>query len=880
MDIETVKAASRIEDVIGETLTVTGSRRYRRTREHDSLVIDVVEGSFFWNSRGEQGDVVDWVQSRNGWDFKESVEWLCRRAHLEPPRWTAADTRKTVARRTAEDALTHAGRYFIQLFRESEEAQAYAAGRGWTEETAREAGLGFYDGDAKGLRDYLRMAEVATGDAAARALFGIPGGMLIYPHVRARRVRYLSGRSVEGKRHYNLRGDLVGERMPFFNHQWSREAAGVVVCEGQADAITWAQWGIPAVALAGCSPDVRLVRELAGLQVYLALDEDAAGATGTGAMADLVGPMCRILPRWSSTQEVAGKAGGESACEDANEALLLGVDAAAARELLDAAGTWVELRALAAGGVPEAEREEALRGTFALVRRLDEFQIATMRKGLAHAMGLGLREFMGLLKASAEQEERATREQDALVVEERVIGGIFGEHVVEALYVPELEETKFAVRYPDGQVGETEELVLDGKRLLPLSPFHPALKKSVLLPDGLGKYESVRALQREVAAFIHRYLDIDPFYESLAAYYVLFTWMYDAFQVLPYLRALGDYGTGKTRFLMVIGNLCYRPIFCAGATTTSPIFRMLSSFRGTLILDEADFAASDATTDIIKILNVGYARDFDVQRSAKKGDGAFEVEFFEVFGPKVIATRERWQDRALESRCLTKEMSGGFVRVDIPVILPISFREEARKLRNKLLAYRLEHWRPAVEVANEDVDRGIEPRLNQVTMSLKKLVDDEGLVEEIDQFIREYQRQAIADRGMTLAAKVLEALMEAHDEPVRFDIVTEEPEFDLSVQEIAKRTNAILDEENARDGEDEEDEGKRKKYELGVKRVGSIIRNELHLRTERDHSASQRGRFVVVWDEDRIGAMCARYGVERAVSEEAVSGQQKEKEVG
>lgn len=872
MDIETVKAANRIEELIGETLTVTGSRRYRRTQQHSSLVIDVGEQSFFWNSRGTQGDVVDWVQGQNGWDFKEAVEHLCRRAHLEPPRWTAADTRKTVARRTAEDALTHAGRYFIQLFRESEGARAYAAGRGWTEETALEAGLGFYDGDAKGLRDYLRMAEVATGDAAARALFGIPGGMLIYPHVRARRVRYLSGRSVEGKRHYNLRGDLVGERMPFFNHVWSRQAAGVVVCEGQADAITWGQWGIPAVALAGCSPDVQLVRGLAGLQVYLALDEDTAGKTGTAAMADLVGPMCRILPRWSSAmQVVAGKAGSETACEDANEALLLGVDAAAARELLERAGTWVELRALAVGGVPEAEREESLREAFALVRRLDEFQIATMRKGLAHAMGLGLREFMGLLKASAEQEERATREQDALVLDERTIGGIFKEHVVEALYVPELEETKFAVRYPDGQVGETEELVLDGKRLLPLSPFHPALKKSVLLPDGLGTYESVKALQREVSAFIHRYLDIDRFYESLAAYYVLFTWMYDAFQVLPYLRALGDYGTGKTRFLMVIGNLCYRPIFCAGATTTSPIFRMLSSFRGTLILDEADFAASDATSDIIKILNVGYAQDFDVQRSAKRGDGAFEVEFFEVFGPKVIATRERWQDRALESRCLTKEMSGGFVRADIPVILPISFREEARKLRNKLLRYRLEHWRPAVEVGNEDVDRGIEPRLNQVTMSLKKLVDDDELVEEIDQFIREYQRQSIADRGMTLAAKVLQGLVEAHDEPIKFDVLTEEGIYDLSVNAITVRTNAILDEENARDEEDEDDAAERKKYALGVKRVGSIIRNELHLRTERDHSADQRGRYVVVWDKDRIGAMCARYGIESGLEEEGAS---------
>jgi DNA primase len=855
MDIETVKAANRIEDVVAESLTTTGTRRYRRTKEHDSLVIDTVEQSYFWNSRGEQGDVVDWAQERNGWDFKEAVEWLCRRAHLELPRWTAANTRVAVARRKAEDVLTLAGRYFIELYRASEEAQAYSKERGWAEEICREAGIGFYDGDVKGLRDYLRMCDANPAAEVSRALLAMPGGMLIYPHVRAKRVRYLSGRSIEGKRHYNLRGDLVGERKPYFNHLYARNAAGVVVCEGQADAVTWAQWGTPAVALAGCSPDVELVRELSGLQVYLALDQDEAGGEGTRAMADLVGPMCRVLPPWPEG------AGGRT-CEDANEALLLGIKAKATREMLERALTWVEIRASSVGMAPQAEREELLREGFALVRRLDEFQQATMRKDLANRMGIGVREFNSLLKAVSDVEEREERERDALMVEERVIGGWFDEHLVESIYTPEEERTRLAVRFPNGQLGEVEDLVLTGRRLLPISPFHPALKKSVLLPDGIGEYDSVKALQREVAAFLHRYLDVDPFYENLAAYYVLFTWMYDAFQVLPYLRALGDYGTGKTRFLLAIGAICFRPIFVAGATTTSPIFRMLNQFKGTLVLDEADFAASDATTDIIKILNVGYARDFDVQRSAKRGDGDFEVEFFEVFGPKVIATRKKWEDRALESRCLTKEMGGVFVRKEIPVILPLAFREQARKLRNKLLRYRLEHWRPAVEVGNEDVDRSIEPRLNQVTMSLKKMVADPGLVAEIDRFIREYQRQSIADRGMTLAAKVLQALVDAHDQPTWIDPVSDERTFDLSVNAIQQRTNAILDEENEPE-EDEEDDGKRRKYELGVKRVGNIIRNELHLKTERDHSKQMRGRFVVVWEEERIEAMCARYGVEQ-----------------
>ena len=851
MDIETVKAANRIEDVISAAFTLTGTRRYRRAKEHDSLVVDIQEQSFFWNSRGKGGDVIDWVQLHEGCDFKEAVEWLCRRAHLEAPQWTAADARQAVARRNAEDVMMLGARYFVGLFRSSEAAQEYAAGRGWSAETCEKAGLGFYDGEARGLREYLQMAEVDTGSSASRALFSIPAGMLLYPHVRSRRVRYLSGRSIEGKRHYNLPRDLVGERRPFFNHLFSRQAAGVVVCEGQADAITWSEWGQPAVALAGCAPDVGLVRELAGMQVYLALDQDTAGQTGARAMADLVGPLCRVLPTWPGD------------ARDANEALQAGVSAKAARALLAGAATWVELKAWTAGNTPGPEREQALREAFALVRRLDEFQVATMRKDLAEKMGIGLRQFNSLLKASVEVDERQAQE-DALLLEQYLVSGWVDEHLVESLYIPEEERTRLAVRFPDGRITVVDDLELDGRKLLPVHPLHPALKKSVLLPDAIGQYDSVRSLQREVAAFIHRYLDIDPFYENLAAYYVLFSWMYDSFQVLPYLRARGDYGTGKTRFLITIGAVCYKPIFVAGATTTSPIFRLLHEFKGTLVLDEADFAASDTTADIVKILNVGFDRTFDVQRTGKRGDGEFAVEFYEVFGPKVIATRKKFDDRALESRCLTYETASIIPRADIPVILPIGFQEEARKLRNKLLRYRLEHWRPAVEVSNEDVDRSIEPRLNQVTMSLKKLVDDPGLVEEIDRFIREYQRQAVADRGMTLAAKVLQALVEAHDQPVDVDESTDPPTFtyDLSVNEITRRTNAILDEENERDGDDEEDEKKRKKYELGVKRVGVIIRNELQLKTQRDHSKQYRGRFVVLWDEDRVKALCQRYGVD------------------
>ena len=54
-----------------------------------------------------------------------------------------------------------------------------------------------------------------------------------------------------------------------------------------------------------------------------------------------------------------------------------------------------------------------------------------------------------------------------------------------------------------------------------------------------------------------------------------------------------------------MGSLCYKPIFASGASTVSPLFRILDSFRGTLIIDEDDFRFSDEKAEVVKILNNG-----------------------------------------------------------------------------------------------------------------------------------------------------------------------------------------------------------------------------------------------------------------------------------
>src|SRR5437667_6734923 len=260
----------------------------------------------------------------------------------------------------------------------------------------------------------------------------------------------------------------------------------------------------------------------------------------------------------------------------------------------------------------------------------------------------------------------------------------------EMLYDPKEKRTGFAV-WNDGKCTIEPSVRLNPThRLVPYSSQNNLLKNDVvLLPSAPEEYASEAELFTEIRDFIHRYVDVSPLYEQIALYYVVLSWVYDRFNELPYLRLRGDPGSGKTRFLLTVGSLCYKPIFASGASTVSPLFRILDAFRGTLIIDEGDFRLSDERAEIVKILNNGNAKGFPVLRSEVSGKkGEFNPRAYAVFGPKPVATRGYFQDRALESRCITEEMNHYRLRGDVPINLPAEHKEEALHLRNKLLLFR------------------------------------------------------------------------------------------------------------------------------------------------------------------------------------------------
>jgi hypothetical protein len=406
--------------------------------------------------------------------------------------------------------------------------------------------------------------------------------------------------------------------------------------------------------------------------------------------------------------------------------------------------------------------------------------------------------------------------------------------LVELVYQPSRRKTLLAL-FSAGRWTLQESVEAGaGRILVPFSPTNNLISnEAVLLASEPCIYGTEEALLADIEEFIHRYVDLNPTFEKIASHYVLLTWVHDAFSELPYLRLRGDFGSGKTRALLTIGSLCYKAFFASGASTVSPIFHTLDAFRGTLILDEADFRMSDERADIVKILNNGNVRGMPILRTMISRQREFNPQAFQVFGPKIVATRRSYDDKGLESRFVTEEMGGRPLRADIPINLPDVFREETRELRNKLLLYRF-HRRRDVKLDESLIDPSLEPRLNQILLPLLSIVRSQAVRRELRSAAAEAQTNLIAERGLLAEAQVLEVLaglMATANRPV------------IPVAEVAAGLNSRYGDE----------------YERPITNrwVGSVLRRRLNLLTYKSH-----GVYVVpVTLRDKVELLCTRYGV-------------------
>ncbi|MCD6421888.1 hypothetical protein J7L13_00880 [bacterium] len=303
-----------------------------------------------------------------------------------------------------------------------------------------------------------------------------------------------------------------------------------------------------------------------------------------------------------------------------------------------------------------------------------------------------------------------------------------------------------------GEITRKEKIEYGDKIYLPIWNDHVE-KGLVFLPSWPEEYGSDKELTNEIRNFLDKWHEeLDRFERELDVYYCLMTWIYrDILTVVPYRRKLGRWGKGKTCWGETLGAICYRGFVLAGCDTEAAIRRNFDLWKGTAIIDEADFSNSSLYSIIIKILNIGWSRLFGWYQKADENDPK-KVIISDVFGPKLLMTRKPFQDVALESRCQTSIARENVGK--IPLFRSKKFFEEALKIRNKLLMWRFRNYHRLKQRINEvledpDITKivtgeelpDIRSRIKQIILPLLIIVEDEDLKKQIIDFARRFQEE-------------------------------------------------------------------------------------------------------------------------------------------
>jgi hypothetical protein len=300
--IDEVKRQVDIVDVVSDYVELERvGRRYRalcpfHAEKTPSFV--VFPDSQRWHCFGacSEGDVFDFVQRIESITFSTALDDLAHRAGMEVEPLSAEEQAQIEDQRAYAACLAIAAGHFADHLAQCERAMSHARDqRGWSEDAIAAEGLGYADGSP--LPD-LRNKRAQRVVEALNRWAGRVGGALIYVHWKRGRVVYLSGRSLEGKRHHNPPQDLAGPRRPYANSVYSPRCPSLVILEGQACAITLGDWAISALALAGSglsgALETRLQRHTEqGTMIYLVPDGD--GKTAVDSLVSATGPALGIV---------------------------------------------------------------------------------------------------------------------------------------------------------------------------------------------------------------------------------------------------------------------------------------------------------------------------------------------------------------------------------------------------------------------------------------------------------------------------------------------------------------------------------------------------------------------------------------------------------
>lgn len=772
-------------------------------------------------------------------------------------------------------------------------------------------------------------------EKAVHGLMDKPG--LVYAHKIDGRIAYLSRRQLPGHdvirdqqggedrewKSFNPYAALAGEKVPFFNHMHLRDRDRIVIVEGQADAVTLGQWRIPAMALNGSAwksldETIHMLKEKYST-IFFATDADTPGEliiTGNKndfPLTTAFGPMLWVA-RWPKFKWVHNE--HEKISKDANDLAQYHLDEAIESKLqnenvknvFDKAEPIVLLAATYAGRQQGADRDKALEVVLPLIAKMPRNTRNDMRLKLAKAIypedlfpeykGAPIRPFTKLI---GDELKDAKKEDDQPLEREETIGGWYPVnedgtegYLLEMMYEKQNGKAKFAYAHiwitttmngymhvtSKREIGTAAFVDINGKRYVPMVDDNIRYG-TVRLPSALGVKKTTKQLVGEIRLFITRYFLLDNDIDQiLASLYALFTWVYDSFPYLPYLRARGAPGTGKSELMLLVGRVCYRMMTTAGLTTIAGFKGMAHIYGGTLMIDEVDSLAGNKEDrgELRALLNVRAMKEqarivtmVDVLKT--DGTHTFRPATTNVFGPTLLTMYGSFKDPATESRCLTFDLFKRDVIELIqkkiePGVIPPSLEIEADALRHDLLYWRLQTWLPRIEADPKIklTDLRVSARMNQVMRPLKVLAimqEDKELLADLNMIAEANYEDEMKRMSESFEALIFRAVV-AVDEREEYAKYVQTGKIGRSgearyvlARDLAVVANEIADVENFGEGASDD----KKKDAIKARTISSVCREAFRLPIER--AGSHKGVAAIVLDKEKIAIGKFRFGMDK-----------------
>ena len=265
--------------------------------------------------------------------------------------------------------------------------------------------------------------------------------------------------------------------------------------------------------------------------------------------------------------------------------------------------------------------------------------------------------------------------------------------------------------------------------------------------------------------------DTAPGTTATLALWTILSYVYPAWDAVPYLYVGGPMGSGKSRVLAVLQRLAFRPLSSSNLTAPT-LFRTLHAAGGTMLFDEAERLrqSTPEQQEIQSVFLCGYRRGGCATRLEPLAAGGFRPVRFDVFGPKALACIAGLPP-TLASRCIPITMFRSAADSEKPKRRIDADTLTFQSVRDDLHMLVLEHGAAYVELASRAkvVPAGIGGRnyeLWQPMLALAAWFQEHGC-DRLLGLMQEHARASVASAKDDAIPEADEVLLELLAERVR-----------------------------------------------------------------------------------------------------------------